>query len=169
MNTSLRCRLGIGKEEAMMDQCNLCDANLGPIIAESTCWRLVLNKNQNLLGKCFLVLHRHLEEVPQLSPAEWADLHEQLARATQMISLAFQPDHFNYAFLQNQDRHVHLHIIPRYDGPRQFADIRFDDPDYPGHYAVPSVPRYLTQDEFAALAERLRKLSMETTVSTRVS
>jgi diadenosine tetraphosphate (Ap4A) HIT family hydrolase len=30
------------------------------------------------------------------------------------LDQAFQPDHYNYAFLQNQDRHVHLHVFPRY-------------------------------------------------------
>jgi diadenosine tetraphosphate (Ap4A) HIT family hydrolase/predicted kinase len=139
-----------------MEQCNLCDADLGPIIAESTCWRLVLNRNQNCLGKCFLVLRRHLEAVPQLSPAEWTDLHDQLAQATHVLTLALQPDHFNYAFLQNQDRHIHLHIIPRYSAPRVFGGVTFDDPDYPGHYAVPAPARHLTQNQFTALAEELR-------------
>jgi diadenosine tetraphosphate (Ap4A) HIT family hydrolase len=146
-----------------MEQCSLCDPNLGPRIAESAHWRLVLNRNQNLLGKCFLALRRHLEAVAMLSPAEWADLHRQLARATQALSLAFQPAHFNYAFLQNQDRHVHLHIIPRYDEPRTFGGITFDDPDYPAHYAVPSPPRYLTQEQFTALAEWLRRFWAEVT------
>ncbi len=147
-----------------MEQCSLCDANLGPVVAESTYWRLILNKNQDLLGKCFLALRRHLEVVPQLSPAEWADLHKQLAQATQMLSLVFQPDHFNYAFLQNQDRHIDLHIIPRYDEPRVFAGVTFDDPDYPSHYAVPAPSRYLTQDQFTALAEQLRQFFAETVV-----
>ena len=44
-----------------MEQCNLCDTDLGPVITESAHWKLVLNKNQSLLGKCFLVLRRHLE------------------------------------------------------------------------------------------------------------
>jgi diadenosine tetraphosphate (Ap4A) HIT family hydrolase len=147
-----------------MKQCNLCDTNLEPVIAESAYWRLVLNRNQNLLGKCFLALRRHLEVVPELSPAEWADLHEQLAQATQVLALAFQPDHFNYAFLQNQDRHIHLHIIPRYDEPRVFAGVTFDDSDYPSHYAVPAPSRYLTQGQFTALAEQLRQLFAQTAV-----
>jgi diadenosine tetraphosphate (Ap4A) HIT family hydrolase len=35
-------------------------------------------------------------------------------RTTERLRRAFAPDHFNYAFLQNQDRHVHQHVIPRY-------------------------------------------------------
>lgn len=81
-----------------------------------------------------------------------------------MLSLAFQPDHFNYAFLQNQDRHIHLHIIPRYNEPRVFAGITFDDPDYPAHYAVPAPSRYLARNQFTALAERLRHLFAEMAV-----
>jgi hypothetical protein len=42
-------------ENAMYEAetCGLCRADLSPILAESTYWRLVLNRNQNLLGKCF--------------------------------------------------------------------------------------------------------------------
>jgi len=147
-----------------MKHCDLCDTNLGPIIARSAYWQLVLNRNQNLLGKCFLALRRHLETVPELSLAEWADLHGQLVLATKVLALAFQPDPFNYAFLQNQDRHIHLHIIPRYGEPRVFAGVTFDDPDYPSHYAVPSPLRYLTEDQYSTLAERLRQLFAETAV-----
>ena len=145
-----------------MEQCNLCDASLGPVIKESKYWKLVLNKNQNLLGKCFLSLRRHLEAVPELSPAEWANLQEQLGHAAQVLDLAFQPDHFNYAFLQNQDRHIHMHIIPRYEKPRVFAGVTFDDPDYSRQYAVSAPACRLPQDQFAALAERLRQLFAKT-------
>jgi diadenosine tetraphosphate (Ap4A) HIT family hydrolase len=141
-----------------MIECALCDRALAPVLAESDYWRLVLNRNQNLLGKCFLVLSRHLEAVSQLSPLEWMDLHRQLIRATQALTAAFQPDHFNYAFLQNQDRHVHLHLIPRYAGPRIFAGLVFEDLDYPAHYSVPALVRHLTLAQFALLADMVRPL-----------
>lgn len=144
-----------------MVDCSLCDPELSPVIAESPYWRLVLNRNQNLLGKCFLSLRRHLEVVPELSNAEWVDLHRQLARTTQVLAVAFAPEHFNYAFLQNEDRHVHLHVIPRYAQPRQFEGITFSDPDYPAHYAVPRPPYQLAQEHYTALAELLQRLFAE--------
>ncbi len=49
---------------------------------------------------------------------------------------AFAPVHFNYAFLQNQDRHVHLHVIPRYAKPRDVAGVRSTDSAYPDHYEL---------------------------------
>ena len=72
-----------------MNTCPLCRATLAPRITESTYWQLILNYNQNLLGKCFLVLRRHLEYVPHLTLPEWTDLYEQLGRTTFMLDHAF--------------------------------------------------------------------------------
>lgn len=140
-----------------MEPCSLCSPDLGPVLATSQYWRLILNRNQNLLGKCFLVLRRHLEAVPQLDSAEWQELHPQLAATTRALQHAFQPDHFNYAFLQNQDRHIHMHIIPRYAAPRQLKNLTFADPDYPSHYAVPAPVRQLVPSDMTELAAYIRR------------
>jgi diadenosine tetraphosphate (Ap4A) HIT family hydrolase len=146
-----------------MDGCTLCRPDLGPIIAESDHWRLVLNHNQNLVGKCFLALRRHLEPVPLMTSFEWQELHQEIRRATEMLVRAFQPDHFNYAFLQNQDRHIHLHVIPRYASQRTFVDIVFNDLDYPDHYSVGQSPRRLTETQYTAITEHLQQFVVEPT------
>jgi diadenosine tetraphosphate (Ap4A) HIT family hydrolase len=140
-----------------MQPCTLCDQALAPVLAESQYWRLILNLNQNLLGKSFLVLRRHLEVVSNLTPDEWLDLHQQIRIATARLTRAFTPDHFNYAFLQNQDRHIHLHIIPRYAGTREVAGLVFDDVDYPAHYAVPAPARRLAPQQQAAIVLQLQQ------------
>jgi len=138
-----------------MTDCSLCNPQLGPLLNESEHWRLVLNWNQDLLGKCFLATRRHVETLVALTPEEWADLQPQLQRVTSRLVTAFVPAHFNYAFLQNQDRHVHVHIIPRYAEPRTFGGETFADPTYPGHYAVPGEPRFLKSAQLVALADHL--------------
>ncbi|MGH9174296.1 MAG: HIT family protein, partial [Vicinamibacterales bacterium] len=137
------------------DGCVLCSPMLAPVIAESRDWRLVLNRNQRLLGACMLVLRRHEEQVVRLTADEWADPRDQIGRATGTLAAVFRPDHFNYAFLQNQDRHVHLHVIPRYAAERVFSGLTFSDPDYPGHY-TPDVSRGLTDEQMRAVTETLR-------------
>lgn len=141
-----------------MTACALCDPKLEPILATSDHWRLVLNWNQDLLGKCFLVAQRHVESLVELTVAEWAELQRQLQLATARLVAAFAPAHFNYAFLQNQDRHVHVHIIPRYGEARAFGGDRFVDTAYPGHYAVPGEPKHLSAVQFAALTDRLARV-----------
>ena len=96
----------------MTTPCTLCGPSFTPVLAESEHWEVQLNYNQNLLGKLLIVLKRHEEQVARLSAAEWVELHTQVQRTTERLrsASAFAPDHFNYAFLQNQDRHVHLHV-----------------------------------------------------------
>jgi diadenosine tetraphosphate (Ap4A) HIT family hydrolase len=68
--------------------------------------------------------------------AAWRELRAHAQRSTHPLREDFAPDHFNYAFLQHQDRYVHLHLIPRY------ATERFEDTDYPTHYAAPGPERH---------------------------
>jgi diadenosine tetraphosphate (Ap4A) HIT family hydrolase len=120
-------------------------------------WTAALNRNQNLLGKVMLVVNRPVEQVILLQDEEWIDLHRQVRRLTAALIDVFHPEHFNYAFLQNVDRQVHLHVIPRYASSRNFAGEVFDDPDYPGHYAVPAASRALMMEHLVALAETIRR------------
>lgn len=135
--------------------CPLCGPLATPVIHEAGAWRTALNRNQNLLGKLIVVLRRHEERVSELSSAEWAELHAEIRWATDRLSRAFDPDHFNFAFLQNEDRHVHLHVIPRYASPRRVADLDFDDPEFPAHYRVPGLGRDLNREVLAVIAHAL--------------
>lgn len=137
--------------------CSLCAPTLAPLLAGGDHWKVILNRNQNLPGKLMLVLRRHAEPVSDLTPAEWTDLHLELRRATQVLTAVFRPDHFNYVFLQNLDRHVHLHVVPRYATEKSFGGTIFHDPDYPAHYAVPSPVRHLPEAQRDALAAELRR------------
>jgi diadenosine tetraphosphate (Ap4A) HIT family hydrolase len=141
----------------MAMDCVLCSDDLRPIMDVSAAWRLVLNRNQNLVGKSMLVTRRHVEAVDQLSAEEWTDLRHQLGRITAALKLVTQPDHFNFAFLQNQDRHVHLHVIPRYAHARLLGRLHVEDPDYPDHYAVPAPDCPLEPDQQDQLVGQLRQ------------
>ena len=74
-----------------------------------------------------IVLRRHEEQVEALTAEEWNALHATLRLMTARLRDAFAADHFNYAFLQNQERHVHLHIIPRHAMSRKVAGLQFED------------------------------------------
>jgi diadenosine tetraphosphate (Ap4A) HIT family hydrolase len=140
----------------MGNRCSLCGPLATPILRDARFWRTALNRNQNLLGKLIVVLRRHEELVASLSPEEWAELQDQLIWASDRLRAAFAPDHFNYAFLQNEDRHVHLHVIPRYASPRHVAGREFVDPDYPDHYRVPAPENRVGRDVLEAVHAQLQ-------------
>ena len=91
------------------------------VIEAEGAWAIALNRNQNLLGKTMLVLRRQCGSVTDLSTDEWLDLHREIRRVGAALDSLFAPDLYNYAFLMNQDRQVHLHVVPRYATPREMA------------------------------------------------
>ena len=133
-----------------MSDCPLCRTLLTAVLAETQYWRTALNTNQQLLGQAIIVLRRHEESVAALTADEWIDLRSELIRMTTALDKAFRPDHYNYAFLQNQDRHVHLHVFPRYATARRIGGAEFTDADYPDHYRVPSPMRTVDAGVMAA-------------------
>jgi diadenosine tetraphosphate (Ap4A) HIT family hydrolase len=75
---------------------------------------------------------------------------------TERVRAAFAPDHFNYSFLMNLDRHVHLHVIPRYVGTRQLAGVTFEDPDYPDAYGATPASELASEPVVEAVTRALR-------------
>jgi diadenosine tetraphosphate (Ap4A) HIT family hydrolase len=115
---------------------------------------LILNREQDLLGASFLALRRHVESPTELRADEWSELHGSIREARELLTRAFQPDHFNFAFLGNVERHLHLHVLPRYASARTAIGLTFTDPGYPGHYALVDTAR-LAPDQLERLADEI--------------
>jgi diadenosine tetraphosphate (Ap4A) HIT family hydrolase len=108
----------------------------GDIVGTWSHWHVVVNHNQNYLGKLMLCLRRHEKDVTALTDRERAEFWSLLTSTREALDRLFQPDHYNYAFLMNQDRHVHLHVIPRYANPREFSGQAFTDGRLGEHYQL---------------------------------
>ena len=117
-------------------------------------WTIAVNLNQNLLGKTMIVLNRRCRSVTDLTPAEWTDLHAQIRRLRVALDSLFEPDQYNYAFLMNRDRQVHLHVVPRYRAVREWCDKQFEDPHW-GEVFGPE-QRLLEPTALTLLRDRLR-------------
>ncbi|HEY6726997.1 MAG TPA: HIT family protein [Polyangiaceae bacterium] len=86
-------------------------------LAQSKLW---LSKNQTYRGHCSLVfLGRHVERLDDLDGSEFQRFVVDLRSSLQAVRHAFAPDHVNVEMLGNVVRHLHAHVIPRYqDDPR---------------------------------------------------
>lgn len=120
--------------------CVFCDHRIVPTdyVCTWSYWQVIANHNQDYLGKVMLVLLRHETDVTALTSAEQAEFWQLLSAVRRGLSALFHPDHFNYAFLMNGDRHVHFHVIPRYAEDRQFAGHTFTDGRLGEHYQLRS-------------------------------
>jgi len=125
------------------------------VIGESAFWSVVLNMDQALLGRCYLLLKRPETDALALTPEEQSDLFTLATRVRKAMLSLWDPDHFNYAFLMNQTPQVHFHLIPRYKQRREFAGGTFVDPEFGNHYGV-GPARHLDQAAYDAILAALR-------------
>ena len=138
----------------MQPGCNLCE-RLRHVVERGELWTLALNRNQDLPGKCILVLNRHCERVSDLTVQEWASLHPYTERTASALDDLFAPDLYNFAFLMNFDAHVHLHVVPRYASPVEWRDETYTDEHYGSLFGKEQ--RLASEEALNELAETLKE------------
>lgn len=92
-------------------------------------WFLILNHEQEFLGRTILILKAHKIDEVELTREEVLEKHEIYCKWHRAIKKAFNPDKFNQSQLGNEEHvhkgHLHWHFVPRYRSPIQFAGIDF--------------------------------------------
>ncbi len=58
---------------------------------------------------------RHVGDPQSMTPAELAAFWSEVAVVTRAIESVYAPIHLNFQILGNQDPHVHVHIVARFD------------------------------------------------------
>jgi len=96
-------------------------------IKEFDYWKVELHGNQCYLGRCIVILKRHLEDLFEISNEEKDEIFKIVRDLKNVLKESFNPDLTNYSSLGNETRHLHLHVIPRYEKPVKFAGMTFAD------------------------------------------
>jgi diadenosine tetraphosphate (Ap4A) HIT family hydrolase len=125
------------------------------LVAEYDHWVVLLRPAQPALGSLVLAAKSDVTAFGDL-PAE---AHAELKTVTAAIERALRGlvDYakINYLMLMMADPHVHFHVIPRYEGAREWQQLRFIDAGWP---KVPDLSQAVALDEAArdGLVLRLR-------------
>ena len=107
------------------------------ILQEFQHWYAVLDIKQYYIGRLFLYAKRlDATDMVALNKDEREELWVILKKIQKIYAKTFKPDKLNFAFLGNDKEHCHLHVIPRYQAPRQFNDVIFQDNQW-GHIIQP--------------------------------
>jgi diadenosine tetraphosphate (Ap4A) HIT family hydrolase len=93
-------------------------------------WSAVIRRKQVTPGALVLICKRHVESVGGLSPEEGADLPVAAKAVETLLRRALQPDKLNYLALMMVDRHLHFHVIPRYEHERTLHGFTFKDANW---------------------------------------
>lgn len=109
-------------------------------------WKVYLHMHQQYLGRVYAAAKR--DNASGFADTHWRhdframhsfereELFEIVMPKVQYaLGELWRPDRFNYAELENEWEHLHIHIIPRYKKPRMFDGITFTDARWGKNYA----------------------------------
>lgn len=101
------------------------------LLRELDHWIILLRPSQPTLGSLVLAAKSDATDFSGLPP----EAHAELSQATRLIETALKSfvDYakINYLMLMMVDPQVHFHVIPRYDGQREFNGVAFEDAGWP--------------------------------------
>ncbi|MFO7570593.1 MAG: HIT domain-containing protein, partial [Smithellaceae bacterium] len=93
-----------------------------------TCF-VMLNKYPYVGGHLMIIPQRHLGDVSELSDAERKELFDLLDVSVKVLREAMNPHGFNVGMNLGKaagagvEEHVHLHVIPRWEGDTNFMSV----------------------------------------------
>ncbi len=125
------------------------------LVAEHDHWVVLLRPAQPTLGSLLLAAKSDVTAFGDLP----AQAHAELKVVTSAIETALRGfvDYakLNYLMLMMVDPHVHFHVIPRYEGSREWQGKQFPDAGWP---KVPdlSAAVALSEDDIADLVRQLQ-------------
>ena len=90
---------------------------------------LILNRFPYNPGHLLAVPFRDVADLEELTPAERADLFEEITLGKRLLAAALKPDAFNLGFnlggpvAGGSITHLHGHIVPRWNGDNNFMPV----------------------------------------------
>lgn len=127
------------------------------LIKDYKYWSIFVHENQGALGRVYVWCKRKdALDLPDVTEEEQKELFKILREMEKVLTKAFNPDVFNYAFLGNATRHLHGHIVPRYSKPVEFDGQIFVDKNWGHNYRTD--PDFITTDKLlVAVKEKIKE------------
>lgn len=109
---------------------------------------LYLHRDQTHPGRLLLASERHVRKITDLAEEEYKALMDSVYRAAQAVTALYSPDKINYLVFGDISTHLHIHIVPKYQGGKDWGRVFLtDEPE----------PVYLSEQEYQDSAAALRR------------
>ena len=109
--------------------------------------RLFIFKEQTYHGRCLVAYKDHVDDLNLLSDQERHAFMADVAQVTRAMQKVFNPAKINYGAYSDTLSHLHFHLIPKY----------VDGPDFGGVFQMNPKKTYLSDKEYAEMAEAIKK------------
>jgi len=127
------------------------------LVAETQHWLVLARPQQPTFGALVLVCKEDAKAFSDLSPAAFADMKQAVDGIEALLRHTVAYERINYLMLMMVDPDVHFHVLPRYEGEREYGGHTFKDAGWPGPPALASHVA-LSEEEVAALAAEFAAL-----------
>ena len=124
-------------------------------IREFRHWTWSLRPLHATLGAGVISANRYEPHFSGMTANECAELAAVVKEVESKLKATFAYDKINYLMLMMNDPHVHMHVIPRYATPREFAGATWTDESWPKP-PNSSVGPTLTDDQAEAMIAKIR-------------
>ncbi len=106
------------------------------MIREWEHWVMLLRPAQVTLGSVVVAAKSDVGAFADLPAAAFTELATVVAEVERAVKALSDYDRINWMMLMMVDPHVHFHVVPRYDGSREWESIDFPDAGWPGPPAL---------------------------------
>src|SRR5690625_2811615 len=102
-------------------------------------WIVSVRPTQPTIGSLVISLKRNCSELSGISADEAKELSKVFAKTEKLLKSAFSYNKINYMALMMVDKHVHYHVIPRYEESVKLNNDSFSDSSWPGPIDIHNV------------------------------
>jgi ATP adenylyltransferase len=115
-----------------LDRCIFCEPEEELLIHRGKRALVMLNKYPYASGHLLIAPHRHLGDLGLLSDDEALEVHRLAARGVEALRAEYAPHGHNLGWNLGRvagagiEDHVHLHVVPRWNGDTSFMPVLAD-------------------------------------------
>lgn len=107
---------------------------------------LILFKEQSKPGRVIVAYKDHVSEIVDISEEERNLFFADVTRAAKALHAAFHPNKVNYGAYGDTGCHLHMHLVPKYEGGDEWGGIFQMNPG----------KVYLSDAEYAEMIEKIK-------------
>ena len=125
-------RLEYVQQADELDRCIFCEPEPGLLVHEEEAALAVLNRYPYTSGHLLVAPRRHLAELGELDEREVLAVHGLGVRGIDALRAEYRPHGFNLGWNLGRvagagiEGHVHLHVVPRWNGDTSFMPVLAD-------------------------------------------
>jgi ATP adenylyltransferase len=115
-----------------LDRCIFCEPEEELLVAMAAQTLAVLNKYPYASGHLLVAPRRHVGDFAELSDEEAAEVHRLASAGLAALTEVYRPHGFNLGWNIGRvagagiEDHVHLHVVPRWNGDTNFMPVLGD-------------------------------------------